>query len=61
MVALGGTPGTGGAGSISIADTLPNDDPALIGAVVDFQVLVADPAATKKVALSNGAELVIGS
>jgi len=61
LLTLGGTPGVGGAGSISIADTIPNDDPALIGAVVDFQMLVADPAATKKIALSNGAELVIGS
>ena len=61
LVTLGGTPGAGGAGSISLADTIPDDDPALIGAVIDFQVLVADPAATKKIALSNGAELVIGS
>lgn len=57
---LGGTPGVGGAGTLSITDTLP-DDPALVGVIVDLQVLLADPAAVKKLALSNGAELTIGS
>jgi hypothetical protein len=37
------------------------DDPALFGLVVDVQALIADPAAQKKLALSNGAEMTIGS
>ncbi len=58
-VTLVGTLGVAGAGALDVSDTLP-DDPAIVGFVVDFQVLVADPAAAKKLALSNGAELVIG-
>lgn len=56
---LGGTPGVPGAGVLDVTDTIP-DDPALVGVVVDFQVLVADRSAYKKLALSNGAELLIG-
>jgi len=58
--ALDGTPGVAGDGDLAVTDTVP-DDPALIGLVVDVQALVADPAAQKKLALSNGAELTIGS
>ena len=58
--ALDGTPGVAGVGDLALSDTVP-DDPALVGLVVDFQALVADPAAQKKFALSNGAELTIGS
>ncbi len=56
---LGGAAGVGGAGTLDLTDTIP-DDPAIVGVLVDFQVLVADPAAQKKLALSNGAELLIG-
>ena len=56
---LGGTPGYAGAGALDVTDTLP-DDPAIVGFILDFQVLVVDSAATKKLALSNGAELLIG-
>ncbi|MBL8842417.1 MAG: FG-GAP repeat protein [Planctomycetes bacterium] len=56
---LGGTPGVAGAGALDVTDTIP-DDPTIVGVLVDFQVLVADPAAVKKLALSNGAELLIG-
>ncbi|MSR46499.1 MAG: hypothetical protein EXS13_05480 [Planctomycetes bacterium] len=57
---LDGTAGVGGDGDLVVTDTLPAD-PTLVGVVVDFQVLVADRAAVKKLALSNGAELTIGS
>ncbi|MSR46141.1 MAG: hypothetical protein EXS13_03600 [Planctomycetes bacterium] len=56
---LGGTPGIAGAGMLNVTAAIP-DDPAIIGVVFDFQVLVTDAAAVQRVALSNGAELVIG-
>lgn len=56
---LDGTPGLAGDGDISVSDTIPAD-PALIGTLLDFQALIADPAAAKKFALTNGAELSIG-
>lgn len=56
---LHGASGVAGAGTLDVTDTIPND-PAIVGVVVDFQVIVADVAASKKLALSNGAELVIG-
>lgn len=57
---LDGAPGTGGDGDVAVTETIP-DDPTLTGLVLDFQALVVDPAATKKLALTNGAELTIGS
>jgi hypothetical protein len=59
-IQLGGTSGVGGAGSLSLTDTIPAD-PNFVGALVDFQAVIADPAATKGLALSNGLELTIGS
>ncbi len=56
---LDGTPGLAGDGDVAVSDTIPAD-PALIGTVLDFQALLADPAAAKKFALTNGAELSIG-
>lgn len=57
---LDGTLGLAGDGDVAVSDTIPAD-PALIGTVLDFQALLADPAAAKKFALTNGAELTIGS
>ena len=56
---LGGAPGVAGAGKLNVYNAIP-DDPAIIGVVVDFQVAVIDAAAVQGIALSNGAELVIG-
>ncbi len=57
---LDGTPGASGDGDVVVTDTLPAD-PALVGVIVDFQAVIADPAALQKLALSNGAEMTIGS
>lgn len=57
---LGGAPGIAGAGALNVSGAIP-DDPALSGVIFDFQVAVTDAAAVQGIALSNGAELVIGS
>ncbi|MSR47779.1 MAG: hypothetical protein EXS13_12080 [Planctomycetes bacterium] len=58
---------TGDAGGLLLATIPTVFTPPLGGTgrvagagILDFQVLVADPAAVQRMALSNGAELVIG-
>jgi hypothetical protein len=59
-ITLGGAAGVAGAGSVTLADTMPAD-PALVGFLIDFQAIVFDPAGVKGFALSNGLEMEIGS
>lgn len=60
MVALplSGPAGVPGAGSFDVVDEIP-DDATLEGVHLYVQVIVADPGAAKKVAMSDGLDLVI--
>lgn len=52
-ITASGTPGVAGAGTFTIADSMP-DDPALVGTEVDTQVVMFDPGAPGRLAASAG-------